>query len=379
MAARFWVGGTGPWNSTSTANWSATSGGAAGASAPTSGDNVTFDANSGTGTCTADATATCSQCTFGTATVPLVFSGSATFADNLIFTLGAIDLGGNTFTLGRITSNVSNTRSIAFGATGVINLTVSGTSVLNFATATGLSCTGSRTVNLTYSGSVGTRSVSFGNTAGATESNVLDVNITAGTDTVSIGAGSSFRNRDDTGFAGTLSNAAVTIYGSRTFAAGATYSAGTGTLTMGATSGVKTITTAGKTLDFPISINAPGATVRFADALTQGSTRAFTLTAGTLELKEGVTSTVGAFATSGGTAKNLRSALSGSRATLSQASGTVNVSGLTIRDIATAGGATFNALVTAGNVDAGNNLGWNFAAGLYGPSGMDRGRLRLGL
>ena len=43
MADRYWVGGTGTWNSTSTTNWSATSGGAGGASAPTYADNVIFD------------------------------------------------------------------------------------------------------------------------------------------------------------------------------------------------------------------------------------------------------------------------------------------------------------------------------------------------
>jgi hypothetical protein len=50
MADRYWVGGTGSWSSTNTANWSASSGGATGASVPTASDNVFFDANSNTGT-----------------------------------------------------------------------------------------------------------------------------------------------------------------------------------------------------------------------------------------------------------------------------------------------------------------------------------------
>ena len=50
MADRYWVGGTGTWNSTSTTNWAISSGAGAGASAPTSVDNVFFDANSNTGT-----------------------------------------------------------------------------------------------------------------------------------------------------------------------------------------------------------------------------------------------------------------------------------------------------------------------------------------
>lgn len=50
MANRFWVGGTGNWSNSSTTNWSATSGGAGGASAPTSVDDVFFNVNSNTGT-----------------------------------------------------------------------------------------------------------------------------------------------------------------------------------------------------------------------------------------------------------------------------------------------------------------------------------------
>ena len=46
MANRYWVLGTGTWDSTSTTNWSASSGGAGGASVPTAADNVFFDANS---------------------------------------------------------------------------------------------------------------------------------------------------------------------------------------------------------------------------------------------------------------------------------------------------------------------------------------------
>lgn len=46
MSDRYWVGGDGTWDSTSTLNWSTTSGGAPGASAPTISDNVFFDGGS---------------------------------------------------------------------------------------------------------------------------------------------------------------------------------------------------------------------------------------------------------------------------------------------------------------------------------------------
>jgi hypothetical protein len=51
-ASRFWVGGTGTWDASSTTNWSATTGGASGASVPGVADTATYDGNSGTGTVT---------------------------------------------------------------------------------------------------------------------------------------------------------------------------------------------------------------------------------------------------------------------------------------------------------------------------------------
>lgn len=56
MASRFWVGGTGTWDSTTTTHWALTTGAAGGASAPTTGDTVTFDGSSGGGTVTVDST-----------------------------------------------------------------------------------------------------------------------------------------------------------------------------------------------------------------------------------------------------------------------------------------------------------------------------------
>jgi len=52
-------------------------------------------------------------------------------------------------------------------------------------------------------------------------------------------------------------------------------------LTFGSTSGTKTITTAGKTLDFPVTFDGIGGTWQLLDALTLGPTRALTLTNGT--------------------------------------------------------------------------------------------------
>lgn len=58
MATRYWVGGSGIWDATSTLHWSMVSGGGSGATAPSANDDVIFNASSGGGTITISA-ATC--------------------------------------------------------------------------------------------------------------------------------------------------------------------------------------------------------------------------------------------------------------------------------------------------------------------------------
>ena len=52
MAARYWIGGTGTWDASTTTHWDTSSGGGGGASVPGVGDDVIFDGGSGTGTVT---------------------------------------------------------------------------------------------------------------------------------------------------------------------------------------------------------------------------------------------------------------------------------------------------------------------------------------
>lgn len=52
MASRFWIGNSGTWDNVTTTHWSTSSGGAGGASVPTSSDDVFINAGSGTGTVT---------------------------------------------------------------------------------------------------------------------------------------------------------------------------------------------------------------------------------------------------------------------------------------------------------------------------------------
>ncbi|MCK9324717.1 MAG: hypothetical protein M0P69_04395 [Bacteroidales bacterium] len=65
-ADRYWVGGgsSTSWGATGDTNWSTSSGGSGNASVPTSSDDVYFDANSGSGTAVIDATADCLNADF---------------------------------------------------------------------------------------------------------------------------------------------------------------------------------------------------------------------------------------------------------------------------------------------------------------------------
>jgi len=83
VADRYWVGGNGSWNSTT--KWSATSGGASGASVPTSSDNAIFDANSGVShyTVTVTDNATCADLTF----TPIAADGVTQFAVGVNFVI----------------------------------------------------------------------------------------------------------------------------------------------------------------------------------------------------------------------------------------------------------------------------------------------------
>ena len=76
---RYWVGGTGTWNATTT-NWSATSGGAGGASVPTSADAVIFDSASSATSYTVTISTVPARC--GTLTVNGPASGTVTLGSS---------------------------------------------------------------------------------------------------------------------------------------------------------------------------------------------------------------------------------------------------------------------------------------------------------
>ncbi len=137
MAARYWVGGAGTWDSTNTANWSATSGGAGGASVPGSADTPTFDANSGSGTVTfTNGAVTTGAITHGAANITLSLGAAISTSGILTITFGTFTTNNYAVTATSLVSAASNTRTINLGSS-TITLSGSG-SVVQFGITTGL-------------------------------------------------------------------------------------------------------------------------------------------------------------------------------------------------------------------------------------------------
>lgn len=336
MADRYWVGGSGTWDGTSTANWSTSSGGLSGASAPTASDNVIFDSGSGapltvnsgiavnhscldlsinvsgvtiagtggglnvSGNFTIDSGTTWSRAgtinflattskTITTNGVTLssaitcngvggtwTLGGAVTTNNAITLTNGTFDTGNYNVTCDGIISSNSNTRTLALG-TSVI--TCVSTPVVNCGTTTNLTVTGSATIKCTR----------------------------ATAKTATLGGTTQWANT-------TLDQA------------------GAGALTISGSNSLKNITN---------SYSATGAT--------------------TITLTSGTTQTLTDFTASGAASKVLTlNTTTTSAATLSKSSGTVSVDYISISYSTATGGATWYA--GANSTDGGNNTGWIFTA-----------------
>ena len=125
MADRYWRGGTGTWNTSSTTNWSDTSGGTGGFSVPTAADNVIFD-QAATYTVTMTGALTClsitvsaGTVTFATGTTPTlaISGGMSLIAGTVWSSTGAITF--NSTTAQTITTNaVTINGAITFNGVG---------------------------------------------------------------------------------------------------------------------------------------------------------------------------------------------------------------------------------------------------------------------
>lgn len=292
---------------------------------------VSFNITAGTDTITLTSSAT-------NAVKNLNFSGfagtmtSTNFAiyGNLVFSSGMTLLGGTHTTTFAATTGTQTITSN--GKAYDRNVTISGGSVVelvdpcSFGTA--------RTLTLT-SGTFDAKNqnVSIGNFA-----------LGAGTKTLTLGSGT-----------WTVTG---TSWNANTNVTGLTVTASTGKISMTSASS-KTFAGGGASWPTLDQAGAGALTIQqsntFANIINSVQPATITFTAGT-------TQTVSAFGVSGtaGNLITLNSSSSGSRATLSDASGTINVSYVSIKDIAATGGAGWDAYTSNGNVDAGNNTGWVF-------------------
>lgn len=378
MADRYWVGGSATWDDTAGTKWATTSGGAGGAAVPYTSDNVYIDANSGAVTVTTGATIYCQNLSFtspsgnftGTfagantaiitgsltlsssmtrtftgylalssaLTTNTITSAGITIASQLGFvgggkwTLqdalnnptgytflseGTVDLNNQSWTTLNFDSNNNNARAVNFGSQGM-TLTANAQGVYIVPDLTNMTYSGTPKITLSYAGSVGTRQVYNGSSAGGTEAKAVSVRVSAGTDNIQIVSSltNAINDLDFTGFTGTLVATTYTIYGSLTLGSGMTVSPNANNIVFGATSGTKTITSNGMSFNANAVFNGAGGSWSFADNFTQASTQSATLTNGTLD-GNGKNITLGTFALGAGTK------------TLTLGSGTWTVAGAT--------------------------------------------------
>ena len=315
MADRYWVGGSGSWNSTT--KWSATSGGASGASVPTSADNAIFNASSGSGavhyTVTVTANSTCANLTF----TPVAADGATTFNVDTGFVIA-----GTFSTSGTQGNRRAAFRSLTYGLTRDMSIATIGTVTdVDFrdirVTGAGGTLTGTRigdlkgNVNITFStpktvywvtlaggnwsgnnwaassgGAANTGNFPLAQDTATIENTGLNTSATVTVDTA-MASGSlqmsgitmSTRTNAMTLATGTVS---PLIYGSWTNGSGTTLT-GTGTFTfVGRTT--QTITSAGKTFTQVFVVDTYGGSVELNGDLNIGA-NTLTVTNGTFDTK----------------------------------------------------------------------------------------------
>jgi hypothetical protein len=160
MAARYWVGGTDTWNNVAGTKWSATSGGAGGASAPVAADDVFFDANSGSGVVTTAANATCLTANFTGFTGTFDAATNWTISTSLTFDAAMTIVGTGTI---QKTGSGGTWTSNGKTYTGSLRLPLGGGFTTAFAddwTFVGNVAAQSAFINITGSG--GTRTITVG-------------------------------------------------------------------------------------------------------------------------------------------------------------------------------------------------------------------------
>jgi len=326
MADRFWRGGTANWDGTVGTKWSATVGGAGGASVPTSADDVFFDATSGGVICSIAAgntgakSITCTGFIGGlTGSANITVSGSVTLVAGMTITYS-----------GTLTINGTGTLTTAGKTLGSITINGSGITV-----------TLGDAINVTRAGATLTITQGTFSTANFSVSAVNVNSNNSNTRTINMGS----------------SNWAVSGSWTFTTITNLTLNAGTSTIGMNGSS-AKSFIGGGGTY-YNLNQGGPGQ-LQISGSNTFNNITNNTFQDYTIVFAAGTTQTVSNFglSASSGFLVTIKSDTPGSQFTLSKASGTINADFLSIQDSNATGGATWNALASC--VNAGNNSGWIF-------------------
>ena len=210
MVDKYWVGGAGTWDTTSTTNWSLLSGGIGGAPVPTASDNVFFD-QAGTYTVTVTGALACLDFTVSLGVVTFTNSGSSTIAisGSMLLASGTVGAWASGFVP---TFNATTSKTISTNGESIGNVTfngVGGTWTLGSAFAgVGRIIT---LINGTFSTSSSNYSVSYGSFS-SSNSNTRTLNLNASTFTIS-GSGNSWTCTTSTNLTVSGSGATVTMSG----------------------------------------------------------------------------------------------------------------------------------------------------------------------
>ena len=305
---RYWVGGTGTWDATTTTKWSDSSGGSGGFSVPTSADAVIFDSASNATAYTVTCTATQLRCGSLTMAGPLVgnvtWAGSAPIAIHDDITLPATGLTRTYTGAITLTGSTSGKTLTTNGVTLPVTITVNGVgcewtlgSALNTTTSdiritNGLFDTAS--YNVTAGGFIsnhgnsvtyilGSSTIDFGGSGttinfGTTETNAANLTFTANTSQIN------FTNNNPglTGNGKTFYNVAFTSTSAGTVTINGANSFNNLSFTGITSAGLKIISpTANQTITGTLTLSAgTNATMRhFVRSDTIGTTRTLTCAA----------------------------------------------------------------------------------------------------
>jgi hypothetical protein len=188
MADRYWVGGTANWDATAGTKWSATNGGAGGASVPTAADDVYFTLLSGLVTVTVSATANCRDLNFTGFIGTFAGSSIVNIAGSLTFSTGMTrsHTGAINFTAASGSQTIT-TAGKTFG--GAVNIGSSGTSTATWTLQDAFISTTATNLTIT-SGTFSTNNFNVTvNSLISSNSNVRTINLGSSTITILAGAG----------------------------------------------------------------------------------------------------------------------------------------------------------------------------------------------